>query len=131
MRITDWTTYTPDRNFHVFLELHTEEGVSGWGAAYSQKGQVLGALEWLKRFVVGEDPLEVERVTEKLHQISYWFGRGGAMTHAISGINIIMKSPTIPRFPPQPLAMMFSTNVVFVASPLYLLVWPGAKNRAK
>ena len=90
MRITDWTIYAPDKNFHVILELHTDEGISGWGAAYSSPEQVLGALAWLKRFVVGENPLEVERVTEKLHQITFWFGRGGAMTHAISGINIAL-----------------------------------------
>lgn len=90
MKMTNWTVYTPDVNYHVFLEIHTDQGVSGWGVAYSQSGQILGALEWLKRFVVGENPLEVERVTEKLHQITFWLGRGGAMTHAISAINIAL-----------------------------------------
>jgi L-alanine-DL-glutamate epimerase-like enolase superfamily enzyme len=90
MKITDWTIYEPDVLRHVFIELHTDEGVNGWGAAFSSRPQCLGALEWLKKFVVGENPLEVERVTEKLHQITYWFGRGGAMTHAISGINIAL-----------------------------------------
>ncbi len=90
MKITDWTVYTPDRERHVFIELHTDEGLSGWGAAFSSRPQCVGALEWLKKFVMNENPLEVERVTEKLHQISYWFGRGGAMTHAISGINIAL-----------------------------------------
>jgi len=90
VRITDWTIYAPDRNYHVFIELHTDCGISGWGAAYSGRQQVVGALGWLKRFVVGENPLEVERVTEKLHQITFWLGRGGAMTHAISGINIAL-----------------------------------------
>ncbi len=90
MKITDWTVYTPDVERHVFVELHADEGLSGWGAAFSSRPQCLGALAWLKKFVVNENPLEVERVTEKLHQISYWFGRGGAMTHAISGINIAL-----------------------------------------
>ncbi len=90
MKITDWTIYAPDRNFHVFVELHTDAGISGWGAAYSYKGQVLGAFDWLKRFVIGENPLEIERVTEKLHQTTFWLGRGGAMTHAISAINIAL-----------------------------------------
>jgi L-alanine-DL-glutamate epimerase-like enolase superfamily enzyme len=90
VKITDWTIYTPDKQFHVFLELHTDEGLSGWGAAYSHKDQALGALAWLKRFVIGENPLEVERVTEKLHQITFWIGRGGAMTHAISAINLAL-----------------------------------------
>jgi len=90
MRITDWTVYAPDQRCHVFIELDTDSGVSGWGAAYSERGQAVGALEWLKRFVVGENPIEIERVTEKLHQLTFWHGRGGAMTHAISGINIAL-----------------------------------------
>lgn len=90
MKITDWTIYTPDKKFHVLIELHTDQGVSGWGAAYSEREQVLGSLNWLKRFVIGENPLETERVTEKLHQITFWLGRGGAMTHAISAINIAL-----------------------------------------
>jgi len=90
MRITDWTIHTPDRIRHVFIELHTDEGASGWGAVFSHMKQSRGALEWLKKFVVGENPLEVERVTEKLHEVSFWYGRGGAITHAISGINIAL-----------------------------------------
>lgn len=90
MKITDWTIYTPDKNYHVFLELHTDAGISGWGAAFSSKAQVVGALDWLKRFVVGEHALEIERVTEKLHELTFWLGRGGAMTHAISAINIAL-----------------------------------------
>jgi D-galactarolactone cycloisomerase len=90
VRITDWTIYQSDRNYHVFLELHTDQGLSGWGACYSERAQAVGALNWLKRFVVGENPLEIERVTEKLHQITFWIGRGGAMTHAISAINIAL-----------------------------------------
>jgi D-galactarolactone cycloisomerase len=89
-KVTDWTIYPADRNFHVFLEMFTDQGVSGWGACYSEKGQAIGALNWLRRFVIGENPLEIERVTEKLHQITFWLGRGGAMTHAISAINLAL-----------------------------------------
>lgn len=90
MRITGWNVYAPDTNFHVLLELQSDQGHSGWGAGYSQRDQMLGALQWLKRFVINENPLQIERVTEKLHQISFWPGRGGAMTHAISAINIAL-----------------------------------------
>jgi D-galactarolactone cycloisomerase len=90
LKITDWTVYKPDKIFHVLLELHTDAGKSGWGAAFSQTDQVLGALGWLKKFVVGQSPLEIERVTEKLHQVTFWLGRGGAMTHAISAINLAL-----------------------------------------
>src|SRR5262249_43439506 len=39
---------------------------------------------------IGENPLEPERVTEKLHANTFWMGRGGSITHAISGIDIAM-----------------------------------------
>ena len=38
----------------------------------------------------GENALEPERVSEKLHQNSFWMGRGGSLTHAISGIDIAL-----------------------------------------
>jgi L-alanine-DL-glutamate epimerase-like enolase superfamily enzyme len=38
----------------------------------------------------GENALEPERVSEKLHQNTFWQGRGGAVTHAISGIDIAL-----------------------------------------
>jgi hypothetical protein len=38
----------------------------------------------------GENALEPERVTEKLHQNTFWMGRGGTLTHVISGIDIAL-----------------------------------------
>jgi len=38
----------------------------------------------------GENALEPERVSEKLHQNTFWLGRGGSLTHAISGIDIAL-----------------------------------------
>jgi L-alanine-DL-glutamate epimerase-like enolase superfamily enzyme len=47
----------------------------------------LALLEPLYR---GEHALEPERVSEKLHQHTFWLGRGGAVTHTISGIDIAL-----------------------------------------
>lgn len=41
-------------------------------------------------FVIGENALEPERVSEKLHQMTFWNGRGGAITHTISGSDIAL-----------------------------------------
>ncbi|HEY6989986.1 MAG TPA: mandelate racemase/muconate lactonizing enzyme family protein, partial [Bryobacteraceae bacterium] len=38
----------------------------------------------------GENPLEPERVSEKLHANTFWMGRGGSITHTISGIDIAL-----------------------------------------
>jgi L-alanine-DL-glutamate epimerase-like enolase superfamily enzyme len=39
---------------------------------------------------LGENALEPQRVSEKLHQNTYWTGRGGTLTHTISGIDIAL-----------------------------------------
>jgi L-alanine-DL-glutamate epimerase-like enolase superfamily enzyme len=38
----------------------------------------------------GENALEPERVSETLHQNTFWQGRGGAITHTISGIDMAL-----------------------------------------
>ena len=105
MKIAEMKVHTPDRNNYAFVELITDDGTAGWGASYSTKGQVLGAFDWLRKFVVGENPLEIERVTEKLHQITFWVGRGGAITHAISAINIALWD-TAGKILHQPVSVM-------------------------
>jgi L-alanine-DL-glutamate epimerase-like enolase superfamily enzyme len=47
-------------------------------------------LKLLEPLLIGEQGLEPERVTEKLHQHTFWQGRGGSVTHAISGIDIAL-----------------------------------------
>ena len=44
----------------------------------------------LEPLFAGENALEPERVTEKLHQNTFWMGRGGTLTHTISGIDIAL-----------------------------------------
>ena len=44
----------------------------------------------LEPLYAGENALEPERVTEKLHQNTFWMGRGGTLTHTISGIDIAL-----------------------------------------
>jgi D-galactarolactone cycloisomerase len=40
--------------------------------------------------LLGETPLEAERVSEKLRQQSFWQGRGGAVEHTISGLDLAL-----------------------------------------
>src|SRR5439155_1637615 len=51
---------------------------------------VQAGLRLLEPLYEGENPLEPERVSEKLHANTFWMGRGGSITHAISGIDIAM-----------------------------------------
>jgi D-galactarolactone cycloisomerase len=80
----------PDDVVHTLLLVHTDAGLVGVGSAFSSESLVRAALEVLGPLVIGEHALEPERVSEKLHQHTFWLGRGGAVTHAISAIDIAL-----------------------------------------
>jgi L-alanine-DL-glutamate epimerase-like enolase superfamily enzyme len=80
----------PDDCVHTLIAVVTDTGLSGWGSAYTSEDLVKGALGILRPLFQGENALEPERVSEKLHQNTFWLGRGGAITHTISGIDIAL-----------------------------------------
>jgi len=80
----------PDDCVHTLIAVYTDEGITGWGSAFTNDQLVGAALGVLKPLYAGENPLEPERVSEKLHANTFWMGRGGTITHAISGIDIAM-----------------------------------------
>jgi L-alanine-DL-glutamate epimerase-like enolase superfamily enzyme len=82
--------FDPDENLHTLIEIETDSGITGMGSCYTSQSLVEGSLRLLRPHIIGENALEPERVSEKLLQMTFWQGRGGAVTHAISGIDIAM-----------------------------------------
>ena len=80
----------PNDCVQSLVAVYTDEGVTGWGSAYTNDTLVQGSLKVLEPLWLGENPLEPERVSEKLHSNTFWLGRGGAITHTISAIDIAM-----------------------------------------
>lgn len=80
----------PDDCVHTLVAVLTDAGVTGYGSVYTSDHLVRGALLALEPLYRGETALEPERVSEKLHQHTFWLGRGGAITHTISGIDIAL-----------------------------------------
>src|SRR2546428_432165 len=80
----------PDDCVHTLVAVHMDEGLTGIGSVFTSDHLVRAALKLLEPLLLGEHALEPERVTEKLHQHTFWQGRGGAVTHAISGIDIAL-----------------------------------------
>ncbi|MCU0521690.1 MAG: mandelate racemase/muconate lactonizing enzyme family protein [Anaerolineae bacterium] len=75
---------------HTLVAVITDEGVTGLGSVYTSDQLVRGSLSVLRPLLLGENALEPERVAEKLHQATFWMGRGGSITHTISGIDIAL-----------------------------------------
>jgi D-galactarolactone cycloisomerase len=82
--------YLPARNDYTLVEILTDTGLVGLGSAYTSARLVDAAVEFLRPMLIGESASEPARVAEKLHQSTFWQGRGGAVTHAISGIDIAL-----------------------------------------
>jgi D-galactarolactone cycloisomerase len=80
----------PQDCVHTLIAVYTDEGITGWGSVFTNDVLVQGALGVLEPLFVGENPLEPERVAEKLHANTFWMGRGGSITHTISGIDIAL-----------------------------------------
>ncbi len=84
------TAYDPSQNIHTLIEVTTDAGLTGWGSSYTTKALADAALQFMRPHVIGEHALEPERVCEKLHQTTFWHGRGGTLAHVISGIDIAL-----------------------------------------
>src|SRR3954463_13357803 len=80
----------PEYTVHTLIVVRTDEGVNGIGSVFTNSGLVRAALGVLEPLYQGEQALEPERVSEKLHQNTFWLGRGGSLTHTISGIDIAL-----------------------------------------
>ncbi len=80
----------PEDCVHTLIAVHTDEGAVGLGSVFTNDALVRAALVVMEPLFRGENALEPERVSEKLHQHTFWLGRGGSLTHAISGIDIAL-----------------------------------------
>src|SRR5437773_3330953 len=80
----------PEEDLNTIVEVLTDEGLSGVGSAMTSKALVAAAVKLLRPHLIGERGDEPARVSEKLRQSTFWQGRGGAVEHAISGLDIAL-----------------------------------------
>ena len=80
----------PEEDLNTILEVLTDEGLIGVGSVYTSKALTEAGIKLLRPILIGERADEPARVTEKLRQFTFWQGRGGAVEHAISGIDIAL-----------------------------------------
>ena len=80
----------PEDSIHALIFIRTDEGHLGIGSVFTDARLVEAAVAVLRPLLIGERADEPARVVEKLNQNSFWMGRGGSLTHAISGIDIAL-----------------------------------------
>jgi L-alanine-DL-glutamate epimerase-like enolase superfamily enzyme len=80
----------PDDDINTIIEVLTDEGLVGIGSAMTSKALVEASIKLLRPLLIGERADEPARVSEHLRQSTFWQGRGGAVEHAISGLDIAL-----------------------------------------
>lgn len=80
----------PGDSVHTLVAVHTDTGEIGLGSVFAGHHLVEGALQEIWPLLDGESGIEPERVSEKLHQATFWMGRGGTVTQVIGGIDIAL-----------------------------------------
>src|SRR3954464_12724520 len=86
--------------FVSLLKISTDEGIAGWSDIETQphvgkaivdapSGGAIG-FEGLRRALVGADPLERERLWQKMYRFLAYYGRHGAGMQMISGADIAL-----------------------------------------
>ncbi|UHQ98522.1 mandelate racemase/muconate lactonizing enzyme family protein (plasmid) [Natrinema zhouii] len=91
VEITDIQTCVVDGNFEWnLIRIETDAGVTGIGEAY-RGGGVPELVEYTKRFLIGENPLDVQRLYRRIIQeMSGHGGTTGKVITAASGIEIAL-----------------------------------------
>jgi L-rhamnonate dehydratase len=83
----------------VVIVVHTDDGLVGIGEVDSSPEVVRAVVEargshavahGLRELLVGEDPLDVERLWHKMYRGVIFYGRRGVAIHAISGVDIAL-----------------------------------------
>lgn len=83
----------------LVIRVHTDEGIVGIGEVDSSPEVVQAVVEargshavahGLRELLIGEDPLDVERLWQRMYRGVIFYGRRGVAIHAISGIDIAL-----------------------------------------
>ena len=106
MKVTDVKCFTVDcfRTNWVFVKVYTDSGIDGVGEAtleYKEKA-LLGAVEHIKEYLVGKNPLNIERHYHDIYRDAYWRG-GPVLMSALSAVetalwDILGKSLGVPVY---------------------------------
>ena len=93
MKVTDVKAFVVDcfRTNWVFVKVYTDEGITGVGEGtleYKEKA-FLGALEHIKEYLVGQNPLNIEKHWHSIYRDAYWRG-GPVLMSALSAVEMAL-----------------------------------------
>ena len=84
-----------DKLHYVFVQVDTDEGLTGWGEVTTYPGlvanrAVAAMVREVRDTLVGQDPSQIEAIWHRLFRLFTYMGTRGATTALISGIDIAL-----------------------------------------
>src|SRR5512143_1766810 len=88
-----YVVHEKKRKNWLWIKLETDEGISGWGEAYTQLDRdtsIIQHVEQMSRYLIGRDPFNIKHFTQVAYDDYAW--RRGSMEFycALSGIEQAM-----------------------------------------
>jgi L-rhamnonate dehydratase len=83
----------------LIVKVHTDEGITGIGEAHTSPWVAKAVIEapvshitarGLREIVIGEDPLNIAPLWDRMYSLSAVYGRRGVVIHAISAIDMAL-----------------------------------------
>ena len=76
----------------IFVQIHTDEGVTGLGDATNWPGGTIikQAIDELSKLIIGENPFNIEFLYHRMYHALQQIGQTGVVIAAISGIEIAL-----------------------------------------
>jgi L-rhamnonate dehydratase len=99
LRLPNVTTDCDGTQDNLVVLVHTDAGLVGIGEVDSSPTVAKAVIEapmshyianGLANVLIGEDPLEIGRLYEKMHRATIYYGRFGPAIHAMSGIDLAL-----------------------------------------
>ena len=93
MKVTDIKIFPVDcfRTNWVFVKVYTDEGIEGVGEAtleYKEKA-LYGAVEHIREYMIGKNPLDIEKHYHDIYRDAYWRG-GPVLMSALSAVEMAL-----------------------------------------
>jgi L-alanine-DL-glutamate epimerase-like enolase superfamily enzyme len=100
LRTPGWTGMTFDGSYdNCVLQVHTDQGISGLAEVDSVPSVIRAIVDaprshthamGLKAILTGRDPTPVEALWDEMYDLTSYYGRRGAVIHAISAVDIAL-----------------------------------------
>jgi L-alanine-DL-glutamate epimerase-like enolase superfamily enzyme len=100
LRVPGWDGSTFDGSYdNCIVLVHTDEGLTGIAEVDSVPAVIRAIIEaprshthamGLKHALIGEDPSDIGALWERMYDLTSYYGRRGAVIHAISAVDIAL-----------------------------------------